>query len=224
VRDFLAFGDDGVGRLGAEEVRRLVAGRIEGPEELAVLHRDFVDGVEGAEDLFVRLEAESAEEDGAEELALAVDADVEGVLLVVLELNPRTAVRNDLAEEVGAVVRGLKEDAGRTMELRDDDALGTVDDESAVLRHQGDVAEEDLLLLDVADGLGAGLGILVVDGEADGDLERSGVGHAALFALCLVVLQLQARQGRRTCYRSRACSCYRCRTSGRARRRDETGR
>ena len=165
---------------------------IDGPEELAVLDRDLVDGVEGAEDFFVGLEAEGAQEDGAEELALAVDADVEGVLLVVLELDPRAAVGNDLAEEVGAVVGRLKEDAGRAVELGDDDALGAVDDEGAVLGHQRNVAEEDFLLLHVAQALGAGLGVLVVDGEADGDLERGGVGHAALFALCLVVLQLQA--------------------------------
>ncbi len=61
------------------------------------------------------------------------------------------------------------------------DALGTVDDEGAVLRHERDVAEEDLLLLHVAEGLDAGLGVLVVDLQADGDLEWSGVGHAALF-------------------------------------------
>ena len=77
------------------------------------------------------------------------------------------------------------------MELRDDDALGAVDDEGAVLAHQRNVAEEDFLLLDVAHGLRAGLRILVVDGEAHGDLERGRVGHAALFALGLVVLQLQ---------------------------------
>ncbi len=59
-------------------------------------------------------------------------------------------------------------------------------------RHQRDVAEEDFLLLHVAQALDAGLGVLVVDLQADGDLERSGVGHAALFALGLVVLQLQA--------------------------------
>ena len=58
--------------------------------------------------------------------------------------------------------------------------------------HQRDVAEEDFLLLHVAQALDAGLGVLVVDLEADGDLERGGVGHAALFALGLVVLQLQA--------------------------------
>src|SRR5258705_1708075 len=96
------------------------------------------------------------------------------------------------AEEVGAVVRRLEEDAGRTVELRHDDALGAVDDEGAVLAHQRNVAEEDFLLLHVAQALDAGLGVLVVDLEPDRDLERCGVGHAALFALGLVVLQLQA--------------------------------
>src|SRR5207245_3347533 len=82
--------------------------------------------------------------------------------------------------------------ARRAVELRDDDALGPVDDEGPVLRHQRDVAEVDLLLLDVADGLDAGLGILVPDHEADRHLQRHGVGHAALLALVDVVLQLQA--------------------------------
>ena len=94
---------------------------------------DGVDGVEGLEDLLVGAQAERAQEDGAQELALAVDADVEGVLLVVLELHPAAAVGDDLAQEVGAVVGRLKEDAGRTVQLRDDDALGAVDDEGAVL-------------------------------------------------------------------------------------------
>src|SRR5439155_3229767 len=80
----------------------------------------------------------------------------------------------------------------RAVQLRDDDALGAVDDERAVLRHQRNVAEVNLLLLDVADGLHAGLGILVPDDETDGDLQRHGVGHAALLALVDVVLQLQA--------------------------------
>src|SRR5204863_4435701 len=69
--------------------------------------------------------------------------------------------------------------------------FGTIDNEGAVLGHQRDVAEVDLLLLDVADGLDPGLGILVPDDQADGDLERHGVGHAALLALVDVVLQLQ---------------------------------
>ena len=77
------------------------------------------------------------------------------------------------------------------MELRHDDALGAVDDERAVLGHQRDVAEVDLLLLDVADGLRAGLRILVPDDQADGDLQGHGERHAALLALVDVVLQLE---------------------------------
>src|SRR5262249_43204886 len=86
----------------------------------------------------------------------------------------------------------LEEHAGRTVQLRNNHALGTVDDERAVLRHQWDFAEEDLLLLNIAYALRAGLGILRVYSEPDRDLERSRVGHAALLALHYVVLQLQA--------------------------------
>ena len=78
------------------------------------------------------------------------------------------------------------------MQLADDDALGAVDDERAVVGHQRDFAEENFLFLDVADGLVAGLGVLVENREPDGDFERGGIGHAALFALGHVVFQLQA--------------------------------
>ena len=77
------------------------------------------------------------------------------------------------------------------MELRDDDAFGAVDNERPVLGHERDVAEVDLLLLDVADGLDPGFGVFVPDDEADRDLERHGVRHAALLALVHVVLQLE---------------------------------
>src|SRR5215475_4777354 len=99
---------------------RLLSILVDGPEELAVLHCNLVDGVEGLENLVVGAQSKSAQEDGAEELALAIDAHVERVLLVELELHPRSTVRNDLAEEVGTVVCGLKEDARRTVQLRDD--------------------------------------------------------------------------------------------------------
>ena len=61
-------------------------------------------GVELAQDRLVGLEAEGPQEDRRRELALAVDADVEQVLLVVLELDPRAAVRDDLGE---IAVRGF---------------------------------------------------------------------------------------------------------------------
>src|SRR6185436_14857020 len=56
--------------------------------------------------------------------------------------------------------------------------------------HERDVTEVHLLLLDVADRLHARFRVLVPDDEPDRDLERDGVGHAALLALFDVVLQL----------------------------------
>ncbi len=41
---------------------------------------------------------------------------------------------------------------------------------------------------------GAGVGILVVNGEANGDLERRGVSHAAFLALIHVVFQLHGHR------------------------------
>ncbi len=155
---------------------------------------DFADVVERLQDLGVALEPQGAQENRAVEFAFAVDTNVQQILVVVLEFHPASAIRNDLAEEIALRRNALEEHAGRAMQLRYDNALGSVDDEGAVVGHQRNFAEEDLLLLDVADRLGAGFGVLVVNGEANGHLERSGVGHAALFALGHVVFQLQAHR------------------------------
>src|SRR5581483_2005711 len=183
---------DAAGEFHAQQVGRLFAGRIQCPVKFLVPNRDPVGGIEGFQDIFAGAQAEGPQEDRAQKFPLAVDADVKHVLLVVLELHPRTPVGNDLPQEVSAVVGGLKEHARRTVQLADDHALRAVDDESAVLRHQRYVAKEDFLLLDIADGTVAGLGVLVEDGQPHRDLERGGIRHAALFALRHVVLQLQA--------------------------------
>ncbi len=162
-----------------------------GPEDAAAAQVQPVHGVEAPDDLVSSAQAQGAEEDGGQELPLPVDADVEQVLRVVLELDPRATVRNDL-RDVERLVFRMEEGARRPVELRHDDALGPVDDEGAVVGHQRDVAEVDLLLLDVADRLDAGLGVLVPDHEPDRDLQRHGVGHAALLAFVHVVLELQA--------------------------------
>ena len=175
--------------------RELEAQQVLGdlPEQLALADQDAVPLVEGLQDVRVGLEAQRAQEHRGQELALAVDAHVQQVLGVVLELHPAPAVGDDLRREQ-ALLRLREEHARRAVELADDDALGAVDDEGAVLGHQRDVAEVDLLLLDVADGLAAGLGVLVPDHQADGDLERHREGHAALLALVHVVLELQAHR------------------------------
>ena len=59
------------------------------------------------------------------------------------------------AAETACGLTVSKKMPGRAVELRDDDPLGPVDDERAVLGHHRDLAEVDLLLLDVADGVRA---------------------------------------------------------------------
>ena len=173
MRDFLAALLDGVRELEAYQVGRALDSGFEGPVQFLVLHRDAVDGVERAEDVLVGAQAESAQEDRSQELALAVDADVEDVLLVVLKLDPRSAVRNDLAEEVGAVVGGLEEDAGercnwltmtRSVPL-------TMNVPFCVIRGTSPKKTSCSLMSRMVRLFG--LRVLVEDGEAHGDLQRS---------------------------------------------------
>src|SRR4029077_5454778 len=93
------------------------------PEEIAIAQRDALHLIERAQNVFIRLHAQRAKENRAEEFALAIDADVENVLRVVLEFHPRAAVGNNLAQEVAAIVRGLEKHARRTVQLADDHAL-----------------------------------------------------------------------------------------------------
>ena len=90
------------------------------------------------------------------------------------------------------VSRLAEEHAGRALELADDDALGAVDDEGALLRHERDVAEEDFLLLNVLQPLGLGDGVLFPRDEPDLEPERDGVGVALLEALVRAEFHLEA--------------------------------
>ena len=83
----------------------------------------------------------------------------------------------------------IEEHAGRAVHLRDDDALGAVDDEGAVHGHERNVAHVDVLFLDVLDRLRAGLFVDIEHDEAQRHLERRGIGHAALTALVDVVFR-----------------------------------
>ena len=132
---------------------------VAGEEERVLLE-------EHVEHLLVAV-AERAQEDRDRQLAAAVDAREHAVLRVELEVEPGAAVGNDargeqqLARAVGLAAVVVEEHARAAMQLRDDDALGAVDDERAVVGHQRQFAEVDLLLADVLDRLlGAG-GFLV---------------------------------------------------------------
>ena len=130
------------------------------------------------------------------QLAPAIDAHVHQVLGVELEVEPRAAIGNDarrvqqLARAVGLAAVVVVEDARRTVHLRHDHPLGAVDHERAVVGHQRQVAHVDVLLLDVAHALGAGIVIHVPYDQAQRDAQRRGVGHAPLVAFLDVVLRL----------------------------------
>ena len=132
--------------------------------------------VEHLEQLLVLDVAHRAQQHGDRQLALAVDADVDAALLVDLQLQPGAAGRHQVGDEdLLLAVLGLHHVGARgTDQLRDDDALGAVDDEGAAVRHPREVAHEDGLLADLA-----GLPVL----ERDLDVQRTRVGHVLLAAL-----------------------------------------
>ena len=138
--------------------------------------------VEALEHLLVRV-AHGAQQDGDRQLALAVDAGVDAALLVDLQLEPRAAGRHQVGDEdLLLAVLGLHHVGARgAHELRDDDALGAVDDEGAAVGHPREVAHEDGLLADLT-----GLAVL----ERDRHGERPRVGHVLLTALGYVMGRL----------------------------------
>ena len=168
--------------------------------------------VEGREDLLA-VHAERHQERRHRDLAAAVDARVHDVLGVELDVEPGAAIGNDaggeeqLAGGVRLALVVVEEHARRAVHLRDDDALGAVDDEGAVVRHERHVAHVDVLLLDILDGLRAGFLVDIEHDEAQRHLQRRGIGHVALPALLDVVfrrIELVAHEFEHaTCRRSR---------------------
>ena len=150
--------------------------------------------VERRENLLA-VEAERIEQRRHRNLAAAVDTRIDDVFRVELDVEPRAAIRNDagreqkLARGMGLALVVIEEHAGRAVHLRNDHALGAVDDEGAVVGHERNVAHVDILLLDVLDRTRAGLLVDIEDDEAQRHLERRGVSHAALTALVDVVFR-----------------------------------
>ncbi len=158
------------GRVAAE------AGRVErhAPAFLGALVDDLL--VEGRQDV-LGVEAEREHQRGHRNLAATVDTREHDVLGVELDVEPRAAIRDhargkqQLARRMGLALVVIEEHARRAVHLRDDDALGAVDDEGAVRRHERDVAHVDVLLLDVLDGARARLLIDIEHDQAQRHLQ-----------------------------------------------------
>src|SRR6201981_1581925 len=115
--------------------------------------------------------------------ALAVDAAAYAAPLVDLDLQPGPPARDHLAG-VDVLVAGLVDlpvevHARRADQLADHHALGAVDNEGALGRHEREIAHEHRLALDLASG--------VVD-ELRRHEHRGGVRHVLVLALLRGVL------------------------------------
>ena len=196
--ELLAGLDHNAAGVGIDEiVDRLVALQPVGierhaPAFLGALVGDVL--VERREDLLA-VEAERIEQRRHRNLAAAVDTRIDDVLGVELDVEPGAAIRNDaggeqqLARGMGLALVVIEEHARRAVHLRNDDALGAVDDEGAVVGHERNVAHVDILLFDVLDRTCARLFIDIEHDEAQRHLERRGISHAALAALVDVILR-----------------------------------
>ena len=156
----LAFVDDGV-RLDNDFTGRFVDDIVEDDAVDEFAHAVFVELfgffsnvdffgllVEEVQDVLGGLETDAAEHGGSRNLLLAVDGEVEDVTFDV-EFDPRTTMRNDAALVVGTAVRlefFVEAHARRTVQLRNDNAFGAVDDERSVLGHDRKFANQDIVL------------------------------------------------------------------------------
>ena len=143
-----------------------------------LVYRNFVGKVEDIDDIFVGVESDGPEQGCYGKFLLAVDVGEHHIVDVAGKLYPGSLDGDDSGGvEFRAVgVLGLVEEhAGGTVELRYDDALGTVDYECAARCHVRDVAKVNVLDL--------GIEILmfrVGARKAEFCLQRNTVGQSSL--------------------------------------------
>ena len=194
VLEVLAGGLDRERLAGTGPLVDLEQGLLTGGGEVLLLLPLALEEVEVADEALEEalvLVAEGPEQHEQREAALAGHAGAGGDVLAGLgldvELDPLAPVGVDGAGEDGlGVTAGLEDDARGADQLGDDDPLGAVDDEGALVGHEGEVPHEDRLLLDLA-------GERVHEPGAHED--RRGVGHVLLLALLHRELGRRAQVG-----------------------------
>ena len=153
---------------------------LDGSHEALVLTHDI-------DDFGVCAVAQGAQNHGDGQFAGTVNTDPQHIVGVRLIFEPGTAVRDDLGRiELFAsfIVSDVKIDAGRADQLADDHALGTVNDESAMVGHEGKVAHKNVGFLDFT-------GLLIL--QANKHLQRRRVSDVALTAACNGIFRLVQR-------------------------------
>ncbi|VDM15228.1 unnamed protein product, partial [Wuchereria bancrofti] len=154
--------------------------------QTVVLNVVDVGVVEGIQHFFGAI-AECAQQNGRRQFAATVDTHEYRVLRIELEVQPGTAVGDDasgvqqLARAVGLATVVVEEHARRTVQLGNDHALGTVDDEGTVLGHERNFAHVHFLLFDVLDRFVRRF--FVENDQTYFHAQRHGEGHATQDAL-----------------------------------------
>ena len=149
--------------------------------------------IEEVQELFRRV-AQGFQEDGGGKLAPPVDTHIQDILGIEFEIDPGAPERNqpgrvnDLAAGMNLGPVMVDEQTRGAVQLAHHHPLGAIDDERAVFGHQGQGAKIDLLLLDIPDSLGLGVGPHVMDYQAHPYLHGHFKGHAPLLALVDIVL------------------------------------
>ena len=133
---------------------------------------------EKGDDGIVVLSPKGLEQERNGELLAVVDVDRHDLARGQRKVQPGPAIRDQFrrAGIVAGPLSPVEVNTRGARQLIDDDALGSVDDEGSSLRHHGEIAEKNLLLLDL---LGFGVG------KADRGPDGTRPGHIPLSRLFL---------------------------------------
>ncbi len=132
----------------------------------------------------IRAVAQCTEQHRQGQLPGTVNTHPQHVVGVGFVLQPGAPVGNDLGRIqrlAGLVQCAVKIDAGRTNQLRHDDALTAVNDKGAMVGHQREIAHEHIRFFNFT-----GFPVL----QADKDLQRCGVGLVTFTAFLQRILRL----------------------------------
>ncbi len=157
-------------------------GRLELKNKLVIVAQAKRGGVKEHLQHFLGAETHGAQQDSHRQLSATVDTNIDQVFGVKLEVEPGTAIGNDarriqkLARRMRLAFVVIKKHAGRTMQLGDNNALGTVDNKGTVVGHQGDLPHVHFLLLNILDRF-AGR-ILIDQHQPHAHAQRHSVGSA----------------------------------------------
>ena len=112
-----------------------------------LVHLHLFGQVEDLQDVLILLEADGTQQRCHGQLLLTVDVSIHDIVDISGKLNPRTLERDDAGRVKHSTISMhtlSEEHAGRTVKLRHDNSLGTVDDERTVARHIRNRAQENI--------------------------------------------------------------------------------